>query len=62
MYVYNETYQSAYEIPSPIRKWFIERFNKQIEKENKRNTSPESDMSQPLSPQQKEALKRKYKK
>ncbi len=50
MYVFNETYQSAMEIPSPVRKWFIERFNKQKEKENKQQkSSTNSDPNQPLS-------------
>ena len=49
MYVFNETYQSAIEIPSPMRKWFIERFNKQKEKENKSKSGKNDDPNQPLS-------------
>lgn len=48
MYIFNETYQSAIEIPSPMRKWFIERYNKEKEKEAKK-TSKESDPDKPLS-------------
>lgn len=47
MYAFNETYISALEIPSPIRKWFIERYNKEKEKENKKTST--DDTSQPLS-------------
>jgi reverse gyrase len=60
MYVFNETYSSAYEIPSPVRKWLIERYNKQKEKENKKTTK-EPSLDQPLSAKEKERFKKNYK-
>lgn len=61
MYVFNETYQSAYEIPSPFRKWFINRYNKQKEKEHKKNNPDVPDVNQPLNPAQKQKYKNKNK-
>jgi hypothetical protein len=60
MYVFNETYESAQKIPVVIRKWLIDRYNKQKEKENKgKDTQP--DVNQPLSPREREKYKKKNK-
>jgi hypothetical protein len=50
MYAYGETYTSAMQIPVPIRKWLIERWNKQKEKEQ--SDKPGSDITKPLTPQE----------
>ena len=39
-------------IPVPFRKWLIERWNKQKERENKANNGEISDVNQPLSQQE----------
>ena len=60
MYVYNETYESGMNIPVPIRKWLIEQYNKQKEKEYK-SSNPEPDVNQPLSAKERQKYKTKKK-
>lgn len=59
MYAFKETFESAYNIPVPIRKWLIERYNKQKREENKAKNPEQPDVNQPLSPREREKLKRK---
>lgn len=61
MYAFKETYESAYNIPVPIRKWLIERYNKQKKEEQKTRNQDQPDVNQPLSPRDKEKLKRNSK-
>lgn len=61
MYAFKETYDSAMSIPIPIRKWLIERYNKQKRDEQKTKNPEQPDVNQPLSPREKEKLKRNNK-
>lgn len=59
MYAFKETYNSAMEIPIPIRKWLIERYNKQKLAERPKD---KEDTTRPLSQLEKERLINKSKK
>jgi len=59
MYAFpGESFESAMNIPVPIRKWLIDRWNRQKKKEQQEKSST-SDVNEPLSPKEKEAMKRK---
>ena len=58
MYAYpGVSYRDAYDMPIPIRRWFIKTFNKRQEKENGNNPN----INKPLSPIQKNQIRNQQK-